>query len=45
MWLPLVKDGVLSEEELENLRISHTRFLASPAPYILMLSLMACGEK
>lgn len=43
--LPLVKIGLLSELELEKLRISLDRFLASPEPYIMMLTWMVCGEK
>ncbi|HEY4688011.1 MAG TPA: methyltransferase domain-containing protein [Anaerolineae bacterium] len=43
--LPLVKVGLLSEQELENIRVSRARFLASPEPYILTLSLMVYGEK
>lgn len=43
--LPLVKIGLISELELEKIRASRTKFLASPEPYILTLSLMVCGEK
>jgi len=43
--LPLVKVGLVSELELEKIRASRDKFLASPEPYILTLSLMVCGEK
>jgi hypothetical protein len=43
--LPLVKAGWVSEEEFRHFRASRDEFLASPEPYILMLGLMACGEK
>lgn len=43
--LGLVKAGLLSSQELESIRGSHERFLTSPEPYILFLSLMVCGEK
>jgi SAM-dependent methyltransferase len=43
--LPLVRMGLVSEQELEQIRISCNKFLDSPEPYILMLSLMICGEK
>ena len=43
--LPLVQMGIFPEEEMERIRASHDRFLESPNPYILMLSLMVGGEK
>jgi len=43
--LPLVKAGWVSEEEFRRFRASRDEFLASPGPYVLMLGLMACGEK
>jgi ubiquinone/menaquinone biosynthesis C-methylase UbiE len=43
--LPLVKMGLLSEQDLELFRVSRTEFLDSPEPYTLWLSLMVCGEK
>lgn len=43
--LPLVKIGLISEQELEKIRVSRKKFLDSPEPYILSLSLMVCGEK
>lgn len=43
--LPLVKFGLMTETELENLRGSREKFLSSANPYILTLSLMVCGEK
>lgn len=43
--LPLVKVGLMSGQELEKIRASRDKFLASPEPYILTLSLMVYGEK
>ena len=43
--LLLVKIGLMTEQELEKIRDSHAKFLASLEPYILLLSLMVCGEK
>lgn len=43
--LPLVKTGLMSEQELEKIRVSRMKFLDSPDPHILTLSLMVCGEK
>ncbi len=43
--LPLVSIGLMSAQELEQVRASRTKFLASPEPYMLILSLMASGEK
>lgn len=43
--LPLVRNGLMSEQELELIRISRAKFLDSPEPYILTLSLMVYGEK
>jgi ubiquinone/menaquinone biosynthesis C-methylase UbiE len=43
--LPLVKMDLMSAQELEQFRVSHTKFLDSPEPYTLWLSLMICGEK
>lgn len=43
--LPLVEIGVISEQELEGARASYKKFLALPNPFMLMLLLMACGEK
>ncbi len=43
--LPLRKAGLLTEEELERVRSSYTRFLAAAKSYVLMLSLMVSGEK
>ena len=42
---PLVRMGLMSDPELERIRVSVTKYLASPEPYLLMLSLMICGEK
>ncbi len=44
MW-PLVKAGLMTEQEVEDLRDSGDRFLNSEQPFILMLTFMACGEK
>jgi ubiquinone/menaquinone biosynthesis C-methylase UbiE len=43
--LPLAKAGWVSEEEIQQFRASRDVFLASPGPYVMMLGLMACGEK
>jgi hypothetical protein len=43
--LSLVKLGLLSEQDLERLRVALTTFVVSPDPYTLWLSLMICGEK
>lgn len=43
--LPLVKMGLMSEQDVETWRASRTKFLEAPEPFILLLSLMACGEK
>lgn len=43
--LPLVKVGLMSEQELEKIRAARDKFLDAPEPYILTLSLMVCGEK
>jgi ubiquinone/menaquinone biosynthesis C-methylase UbiE len=43
--LPLVKVGLVSEEEIQRFRTSRDAFLASPRPYVMMLGLMVCGEK
>jgi ubiquinone/menaquinone biosynthesis C-methylase UbiE len=43
--LPLVQLGLMSAGELDEIRASRAKFLASPHPYILNLSLMICGEK
>ncbi len=43
--IPLVKLGLLSEQKLESFTASREQFLASPNPFILVLWLMACGEK
>lgn len=43
--LPLVKVGLVSEQEMEKIGDSRDKFLASPEPYILILSFMVCGEK
>lgn len=43
--LLLAKIGLMTEQELKKIHDSHTKFLTSPRPYILLLSLMVCGEK
>jgi hypothetical protein len=43
--LPLVRMGWISETELDRLRSVHAQFLASPTPYVLLIMLLACGEK
>ena len=43
--LPLLKAGLVSEEEIQQFRASRDAFLSAPRPYILMIGLMACGEK
>lgn len=43
--LPLLNAGLVSEQEMERFRASRDGFLSSPRPYILMLGLMACGQK
>lgn len=43
--LPLVKIGLMTEQALEKIRASRDKFLASPEPFILGLSLMVCGKK
>lgn len=45
VFLRLVQMGVITEQELEALRQEREQFLASPHPYVLLLWLMACGEK
>jgi ubiquinone/menaquinone biosynthesis C-methylase UbiE len=41
----LVKAGLISQQEFQDIRSACERFLASPEPYIMWLSLLACGEK
>lgn len=43
--LPMLQTGLVSKQELENMRASHQKFLTSPDPFILLFWLMACGEK
>jgi ubiquinone/menaquinone biosynthesis C-methylase UbiE len=42
---PIVRAGLLSGAELEQIRASREAFLAADRPYILMVMLMACGQK
>ena len=43
--LPLVNSGAMSASRLEDFRASHQRFLNTPDPMLMMLLIMACGEK
>jgi ubiquinone/menaquinone biosynthesis C-methylase UbiE len=43
--LPLVEAGLMSRQEIQQIRASREAFLAAERPYILMAILMACGEK
>ena len=43
--LPLVKLGLLTEQEMQSFAASREQFLASPDPFMLTLWLTACGEK
>jgi ubiquinone/menaquinone biosynthesis C-methylase UbiE len=43
--LPLVKRGLITEQELADAYASYEQFLANPHHFILMLWLMVCGEK
>ena len=45
MLLLLVRSGLMSEQDLDKLRVSATEFFMSPEPHVLMLFFMACGEK
>jgi ubiquinone/menaquinone biosynthesis C-methylase UbiE len=42
---PLVKAGLLSEEQLAQYTVALDNFLAAPDAYTLWLSFMVCGEK
>jgi len=42
---PLVKEGFLSEQDLERLRAARDQFLASPEPLLALLMFMARGTK
>ena len=44
-FLPLVRAGLVSEQEIQQIRASREAFLAADRPTILMVMLMACGEK
>ncbi len=44
-FVPLVKAGSLSEQTFTKTCLSCEAFLASPEPFILILWLMACGQK
>ncbi len=44
-FAPLVKAGLLSEEQFAQARASAERFFASPERFIMMLWLMAYGER
>lgn len=43
--LPLVKEGVITEAEMQNFRTAIKRFMSSEDPYFLRIILMGCGEK
>lgn len=43
--LPLVRAGLISQQELESVRVSRDTFLASPEPFFLLLMLLVCGAK
>ena len=43
--VPLIQAGMISKEEIDRIRNSRRKFLNSPSPYILTLSMMVCGEK
>jgi ubiquinone/menaquinone biosynthesis C-methylase UbiE len=42
---PLVEAGVISVQEMEQVRASHSAFVNAARPYVLRVQLMACGEK
>jgi ubiquinone/menaquinone biosynthesis C-methylase UbiE len=44
-FAPLVKAGLLSEQDLAAAHAAQKQFFATPDAYVLMLWLMACGEK
>lgn len=43
--LPPVEVGLLSEQDLGNIRVARAKLLNSPQAGILSLSLMVCGDK
>ncbi|MBN3950375.1 MAG: methyltransferase domain-containing protein [Nostoc sp. NMS7] len=43
--LPLVKEGVISEAEMQSFRTAVERFMSSEDPFFLWVILMSCGEK
>ena len=43
--LPLVQIGVMSEQDLDKVRVSVAKSFGSPDPYVLILFFMVCGEK
>lgn len=44
-FVPLIKAGLLSEEAFAQARASAERFFASPERFVMMLWLIACGQK
>lgn len=42
---PLVDAGLLSEQDFADARDSFDRFGSAPKPFVLLILLMACGEK
>jgi SAM-dependent methyltransferase len=43
--LPLVRDGLITAEEHEQVQEAYRRFLNTPGAYVLMVGLVACGER
>lgn len=41
----LVKAGMITQQEYENLRVAADKFWDSPEAYVMMIFLMVCGEK
>jgi SAM-dependent methyltransferase len=42
---PLVEEGLISQDQFRKLEAARVQFLGSPRPLVLLLLLMACGEK
>jgi SAM-dependent methyltransferase len=42
---PLVKAGLVSAQEMEQVRASHQAFVNAARPYVLRVQLLACGER
>ena len=43
--LPFVRDGSITLEEHARVQQAHRRFLATPGAYVLMVGLIACGQR